>query len=95
MTKPKPRTEKLRILILEDVPRDADLVQRELQRAGISGEYRVLDTREDFIRALDEFHPQIILSDYSMPQFNGLEALEIKKEHAPGIPFIIVTGSHE
>ena len=86
-------TETLRVLILEDVPRDADLIQRELQRAGISGEYRVVDSREDFIRDLADFKPEIILSDYSLPQFNGLEALEIKKEHAPGIPFIIVTGS--
>ena len=39
------------------------------------------------------FSRDIILSDYSLPQFNGLEALEINKERAPGIPFIIVTGS--
>jgi two-component system, cell cycle sensor histidine kinase and response regulator CckA len=83
----------LRILILEDVPRDADLIQRELRRAGIPGEYRVLDTREEFIRALENFSPEVILSDYSMPQFTGLEALELKKEHGPDIPFLIVTGS--
>ena len=51
-------TEALRILILEDVPRDADLIQRELQRAGIFGEYRVVESREDFIRALDDFQPR-------------------------------------
>lgn len=85
--------EGLRILILEDVSRDADLIQRELKRGGIRGEFLVLDSREEFLRALEGFEPDIILSDYSMPRFTGLDALEIVKEKRIDIPFVIVTGS--
>jgi sigma-B regulation protein RsbU (phosphoserine phosphatase) len=88
-----PHSDILRILMLEDAPRDADLEIRELRRAGIAGEFRVVCTREDMLRELDAFAPDIILSDYAMPQFTGMEALEIRNEHAPGLPFVIVTGS--
>ncbi len=83
----------LRVLILEDVPRDADLMMRKLQQEEMSCEFQVLDTREGYIRALSEYRPHIVLSDFMMPQFTGLEALEIKKASVPDLPFIIITGS--
>lgn len=83
----------LRILVLEDVPRDADLAIRELRRAGISFEARVVDSKNDMLRELEEFNPDIILSDYSMPQFTGMDALEIRNKHKPDLPFVIVTAS--
>ncbi len=83
----------LRILILEDVPTDAELVERTLREAAIEFTSRWVDTREDFLKQLKDFSPDIILSDYSMPQFTGLEALELVTERFPSIPLIIVTGS--
>ena len=88
-----PQSDTLRILILEDVPTDAELVKRELRNAGITFTSRFVDTRDDFLKQLEDFSPDIVLSDYSMPQFNGMEALELVKERYPSIPLIIVTGS--
>ncbi|MBX7258160.1 MAG: PAS domain S-box protein [Candidatus Hydrogenedentes bacterium] len=84
---------KLRVLILEDVSRDADLVARELRRVVASFESRHAATREMFLEALDVFRPDLVLSDYTMPGFNGIEALQLVKERAPSTPVIIVTGS--
>ncbi len=83
----------LRILILEDVPTDAELIERELQKAGIAFSSRRVETREDFIKGLDEFVPDLILADQKLPAFDGLSALEIVKGRRPDVPFIFVTGS--
>jgi two-component system, cell cycle sensor histidine kinase and response regulator CckA len=83
----------LRILILEDVPMDAELVEYELARASIPFEARCVDTREGFVGALDEFRPDLILSDYTLPRFDGMAALRLANERAPAVPFLIVTGS--
>jgi len=83
----------LRILILEDVPTDAELVERELNRAGILFSSKRVETRDDFLKELKDFAPDLILSDYKLPHFDGMAALEITKEVAPTIPFIIITGS--
>src|SRR3954470_14468135 len=83
----------LRILILEDVPMDAELVEYELGRARIPFLSRRVDSRDDFLRELDEFHPDVILSDYTLPRFDGMTALSLARERAPSIPFLIVTGS--
>jgi PAS domain S-box-containing protein len=85
--------EELRILILEDVPADAELMERELRKGGIKFSSKRVETREDFLKELKEFAPDIILSDYKLPHFDGMAALEITKELAPTIPFILVTGS--
>ena len=68
-------TERLRILILEDVPMDAELVEYELARSKIPFEARCVDSRDRFVRALDEFRPDLILSDYTLPRFDGMAAL--------------------
>jgi len=86
-------SEELRILIVEDVPTDAELMKRELKKGGILFTSRLVETKEGFLRELKEFTPDIILSDYKMPQFDGMTALSLTKEFAPNIPFIIVTGS--
>jgi two-component system, cell cycle sensor histidine kinase and response regulator CckA len=83
----------LRILILEDVPMDAELVEYELERARIPFSARRVDSREDFVRELEEFQPDVILSDYTLPRFDGMTALSLARERAPSIPFLIVTGS--
>ncbi len=90
----KERTSKaLRILILEDVPADAEMMERELKNNGTAFTSNCVYKKDDFLKQLEAFSPDIILSDYSMPQFNGMEALELVKERYPSLPFIIVTGS--
>jgi two-component system cell cycle sensor histidine kinase/response regulator CckA len=83
----------LRILILEDVPMDAELVEYELRRSHIPFDARCVDTRDSFERELDAFRPDLILSDYTLPHFDGMAALSLARERAPTTPFLIVTGS--
>ena len=82
----------LRILILEDSPADAELEEHELKNAGLVFTSTVVDTREAFLKTLDEFSPDLILSDYDLPSFDGLAALRIAKEKCPDVPFILVSG---
>ena len=56
-------------------------------------EARCVDTRDRFLEALDEFRPDLILSDYTLPRFDGMAALSLARERAPAVPFLIVTGS--
>ena len=86
-------TARLKILILEDRETDAEMIQHLLRKNGLNCEFKVMMTREDYIIALDEFKPQIILSDNAMPQFSASEALEILQVHGLHIPFILVTGT--
>ena len=83
----------LRILMLEDTPSDAELEEHELRKLGIPFTLQRVETRDDFIRALEEFSPDIILSDYNLPDFGGMEALEIVRNNNPDIPVIMVTGA--
>ena len=82
----------LRILLVEDSELDVELIRAKL-RPEFSYTDRVVYEREDFTKELENFEPDIILSDYSMPQFNGLEALEILKNSNFQRPFIIITGA--
>jgi PAS domain S-box-containing protein len=72
---------------------DAELVEYELERARIPFLSRRVDNRDSFLRALEDFHPDVILSDYTLPRFDGMTALSLARERAPSIPFLIVTGS--
>ena len=83
----------VRILLAEDVAADVELSMRELKRAGMRIEWRVADSKEAFRRALLEFRPQVILSDFTMPQFDGMAALRVARELAPGTPFLFVSGT--
>ncbi len=83
----------LRILLLEDTLSDAELEEHELRKLGIPFTLQRVETRDNFTRALDEFNPDIILSDYNLPEFSGMEALEIVRNKYPNIPVIMVTGA--
>ena len=83
----------VRILLAEDVAADAELSVRELKRAGMRVDSRVVDSEETFRHALFEFDPQVILSDFSMPQFDGMAALHLARDLAPDVPFLFVSGS--
>lgn len=82
----------IEILLVEDNPDDAELVKHELEKAGIVFSSRRVDTKEAFIKEIRDFAPDIILSDYSLPQFDGMSVIKLTKEIAPSIPVIMVTG---
>ena len=83
----------LRILHLEDDENDADLVRDSLEAGAISCVTHRVHTREEFERALDAGEVDLILSDYSMPSFDGLSALKIANAKCPGLPLIFVSGT--
>lgn len=81
------------ILYVEDSLSDAELVEYELRRAGLKFNLHLVSTEAEFVKELSECEPDLILSDYSLPQFSGLEALRILRREDKEIPFILVTGS--
>jgi len=84
---------KIKILILEDNSADAELMVRELKKADLYIEVEITEIEKDFVNLIKTFKPDVILSDYMLPTFDGMEALAIVKELSPDTPFIIVTGS--
>ncbi len=85
--------DELKILMLEDEPGDAELAAEALREAGIVFSSQRVDTRHSFVAALEEFRPDIVLADYRLPGFAGLEALNIALEQAPDVPFVFVSGT--
>jgi len=85
--------EKIKILFVEDLLTDVEIAQRALIREKINFNHQVVDTEENFEKALIEFQPHIIISDYAMPKFNGMSALKITRSNPTYIPFIMLTGS--
>jgi len=83
----------IKILFIEDVNSDAELIWRQIEKEKIQFIKKLIETEEEYLDALASFIPDIIISDYSLPRFNGMQALIIKSEIAPSIPFILVTGS--
>lgn len=86
-------SEDLRILILEDVPADAELIRYELTESGITHTPCCVSDKASYFKALDEFSPDLILSDYSLPSFDGLSALKLAVGRCPDVPFIFVSGA--
>jgi len=83
----------IRVLLVEDQADEVELEVRELKRAGLLISHRVVDTQERFTEELQRFAPDVILSDFSMPHFDGMAALAIARERAPHVPFIFVSGT--
>jgi two-component system sensor histidine kinase UhpB len=83
----------LKILHLEDLEDDAKMVARALKKAGVEFEVLHVENRVGFIKALEEYLPDIILSDHSLPSFDSHDALEIVKQMGIHIPFILVTAT--
>ena len=86
-------SEPLRILLVEDVPSDAELIARELTRGGVVFAMTRVDSGESFLESLTSFSPDLILADYNLPGFGGRQALDICRRMTPEIPFIFVSGS--
>jgi signal transduction histidine kinase len=83
----------LKVLVLEDMDEDLELIERTLTKAGLDFEAKRVDTKEEFIEALNNFPADVILSDHSLPQFNSFEALKICRKQGLKTPFILVTGA--
>lgn len=82
----------LRVLLVEDLPSDAELIALRLHEDGFAAACRRVETEAEFLAALEP-PPDIILADWSLPRFSGLRALELLRERGLEIPFIIVSGS--
>jgi two-component system sensor histidine kinase/response regulator len=83
----------LKVLILEDNPFDAELNLKTLQKESWIIDSRVAGDEKSFKAFLLDFDPDVVLSDYNLPRFNGMDALQITISEKPLTPFIIVTGS--
>lgn len=83
----------MKILIIEDNPNDVELLQYELKKAGVKYEMRIVQTKESYEDELNHFEPEIVLSDYSLPSFDGVSAFQIMRKVLPGVPFIFVSGT--
>ena len=88
---PLPKT--LHIVLVEDNPIDVELEQRSLRRAGFDFTSVVVQTADDFTREITAHRPDLVLADYNLPQWSGMEALDILKREQPGVPLILVTGA--
>ena len=85
--------DELKVLMLEDEPADAELAEHAMRDAGLIFTSLCVDTRDSFTSALKEFRPDIVLADYRLPTFSGLDALAITLQLAPDVPFVIISGT--
>src|SRR5437762_384546 len=83
----------IHILMLEDDSADAELTKYALRKAGLNFSVSRVESKEEYVQQLEQRPPSLILSDYSLPGFNGHDALDIALEKCPETPFIFVTGT--
>jgi diguanylate cyclase (GGDEF)-like protein len=83
----------IRVLLVEDAPAEAELTIRQLEKGGLNCKCLRVETQDRFTAALQEFRPDVILSDFTLPQFSGPSALKLAKQLARDIPFIFVSGT--
>jgi signal transduction histidine kinase len=86
-------SQQIQILMLEDNLADAELIGLTLREGGLRISLKRVDRKAEFVRELEKAPPQLILSDYALPTFDGLSALAIAREMCPDVPFIFVTGT--
>jgi PAS domain S-box-containing protein len=84
---------RLRVLSLEDEPRDTELIQESLEAEGIACEMRRVDSRGAFVAALEAGGIDVILADYTLPSFDGISALKLAIAACPEVPFLFVSGT--
>ena len=84
--------EEIKVLILEDVPLDAELIERELRKEGFNFTSHRVEREDEYRNEVEKWQPHIILADHSLPQFDGVSALHIAQEKSSNTPFIFVSG---
>lgn len=82
----------LKILLLEDVRGDQELIKRQVRKVAPKSMFTVADNRQSFLEKIEWMTPDIILADYNLPDYSGLQALLLVKEKMPHVPFMFVTG---
>jgi DNA-binding NtrC family response regulator len=93
LTREKPAVgEHIRVLVLEDEQVDLIALEHALDKIDSSITLLAVTNRNDFLRALMDFEPQIIVSDYALPGFDGISALGLRNEICPEVPFILTSG---
>ena len=85
--------DEIRLLIVEDLETDAELAVHELHKGGVPSRVLRVETEPDYLRALQEFMPDLVLCDYTLPRFDGMSALAIARERRPDLPFIFLSGT--
>src|SRR5262245_35205474 len=90
--RPSPR-EGIHILLLEDDPADAHLIRHTLRIGEMPFRLTCVETKAAFVQQLARSPPDLILSDFTLPSFDGYSALQIARERCPDTPFIFVTGT--
>jgi signal transduction histidine kinase len=88
-----PELGQLRVLHVEDNGLDAELVGQALRRGGFSAAIVVVQTEKEFERQLQAHHPDVVLADYNLPQWKGMEALDVLRRELRDIPLILVSGA--
>ncbi len=86
-------SEPVQVVVVEDDNTDAMLISKHLTRAGLKCALHRVETESEFIEALERVKPDVILSDYTMPKFDGTRALDIAIERAPHTPFVFVSAT--
>ncbi len=87
------KNQTIRLLLIEDVEADAERTIYQLRHGGINCSTRRVETGPELVAALKEFSPTIVISDFSLPNFDGMSALRICSELAPEVPFMFVSGT--
>jgi PAS domain S-box-containing protein len=83
----------LKVLMLEDSITDAEIIQRLLKKEAKPFDFRLSTNEKEYLRELEQYNPDIVLADNSLPQYNASQALTVIKERSLHIPFVMVTGT--
>jgi PAS domain S-box-containing protein/diguanylate cyclase (GGDEF)-like protein len=83
----------VKLVVVEDMPTEAEIAVRQLEAGGFSCNWKRVESESALRRALDEGRPDLILSDFTLPGFDGLSALDVAREVAPQTPFIFLSGT--
>jgi diguanylate cyclase (GGDEF)-like protein len=90
---PRVLQREVRVLLIEDAQIDAELIMRQVREAGVVAQWRCIDSELQLRSELAHFQPDVVLSDFTLPGFDGLSALKIVREAATDLPFIFVSGT--
>jgi len=90
---PGPQPGQLRVLHVEDNELDAELVSEALRRGGFSVSVVVVQEEAEFVEQLLSHHPEVVIADYNLPQWTGMEALDVLRRKGLDIPLILVSGA--
>lgn len=84
---------KHQIVVLEDNPKDVALIEGELRKAGFDFAARHTRTEPEFVAAITEIPPSLVIADFSLPRYDGMQALTLFRSRHPEVPFIFVSGT--